>query len=151
MAMNMTGEVQLPASRETVWAMLNEPAVLKSCIPGCESLDKDSDNEFRAIATIKIGPVKARWKGKVRFSNLDPPNSYWISGEGEGGVAGFAKGGAKVSLANKDGGTLLSYNVEAQIGGKLAQLGQRLINSVAKKTADDFFENFATAVRPKVG
>ena len=149
--MNMTGEVQLPASRETVWAMLNEPAVLKSCIPGCESLDKDSDNEFRAIATIKIGPVKARWKGKVRFSNLDPPNSYWISGEGEGGVAGFAKGGAKVSLANKDGGTLLSYNVEAQIGGKLAQLGQRLINSVAKKTADDFFENFATAVRPKVG
>jgi uncharacterized protein len=151
MAMNMTGEVQLPASRETVWAMLNEPAVLKSCIPGCESLDKDSDNEFRAVATIKIGPVKARWKGKVRFSDLDPPNSYCISGEGDGGVAGFAKGGAKVSLANKDGGTLLSYNVEAQIGGKLAQLGQRLINSVAKKTADDFFENFATAVRPKVG
>ena len=151
MAMNMIGEVQLPASRETVWAMLNEPAVLKSCIPGCESLEKDSDSEFRAIATIKIGPVKACWKGKVRFSNLDPPNSYRISGEGEGGVAGFAKGGAKVSLANKDGGTLLSYNVEAQIGGKLAQLGQRLINSVAKKTADDFFENFAAAVRPKVG
>jgi carbon monoxide dehydrogenase subunit G len=151
MAMNMIGEVQLPASRETVWAMLNEPAVLKSCIPGCESLDKDSDNEFRAVATIKIGPVKARWKGKVRFSNLDPPNSYCISGEGDGGVAGFAKGGAKVSLANKDGGTLLSYNVEAQIGGKLAQLGQRLINSVAKKTADDFFGNFAAAVRPKVG
>ena len=150
MAMNMTGEVQLPASRETVWAMLNEPAVLKSCIPGCESLDKDSDNEFRAVATIKIGPVKARWKGKVRFSNLDPPNSYRISGEGDGGVAGFAKGGAEVSLANKDGGTLLSYNVEAQIGGKLAQLEQRLINSVAKKTADDFFENFAAAVRPKV-
>jgi carbon monoxide dehydrogenase subunit G len=131
--------------------MLNEPAVLKSCIPGCESLDKDSDNEFRAVATIKIGPVKARWKGKVRFSNLDPPNSYCISGEGEGGVAGFAKGGAKVSLANKDGGTLLSYNVEAQIGGKLAQLGQRLINSVAKRTAEDFFGNFAAAVRPKVG
>jgi uncharacterized protein len=130
--------------------MLNEPAVLKSCIPGCESLDKDSDNGFRAVATIKIGPVKARWKGKVRFSNLDPPNSYRISGEGDGGVAGFAKGGAKVSLANKDGGTLLSYNVEAQIGGKLAQLGQRLINSVAKKTADDFFGNFAAAVRPKV-
>jgi len=151
MAMNMTGDVQLRGSREAVWAMLNEPAVLKSCIPGCESLDKDSDNEFRAVATIKIGPVKARWKGKVRFSNLDPPNSYRISGEGDGGVAGFAKGGAKVSLANKDGGTLLSYNVEAQIGGKLAQLGQRLINSVAKKTADDFFGNFAAAVRPKVG
>jgi uncharacterized protein len=151
MAMNMTGEVQLSASREAVWAMLNEPAVLKRCIPGCESLDKDSDNEFRAVATIKIGPVKARWKGKVRFSNLDPPNSYRISGEGDGGVAGFAKGGAKVSLANKDGGTLLSYNVEAQIGGKLAQLGQRLINSVAKKTADDFFGNLAAAVRPKIG
>jgi uncharacterized protein len=150
MAMNMIGEVQLPASRETVWAMLNEPAVLKSCIPGCELLDKNSDNEFRAVATIKIGPVKARWKGKVRFSNLDPPNSYRISGEGEGGVAGFAKGGAKVSLADKDGGTLLSYNVEAQIGGKLAQLGQRLINSVAKKTADDFFEKFAAAVTPKM-
>ena len=150
MAMTMTGEVQLPASREAVWAMLNEPAVLKSCIPGCESLDKDSDTEFRAVATIKIGPVKARWKGKVRFSDLDPPNSYRISGEGEGGVAGFAKGGATVSLTDKDGGTLLSYDVEAQIGGKLAQLGQRLINSAAKKTADDFFANFAAAVAPKM-
>jgi carbon monoxide dehydrogenase subunit G len=150
MAMTMIGEVQLPASREAVWAMLNEPAVLKSCIPGCESLDKGSDSEFRAVATIKIGPVKARWKGKVRFSELDPPNRYRISGEGEGGVAGFAKGGAMVSLADKDGGTLLSYNVEAQIGGKLAQLGQRLINSAAKKTADDFFQNFAAAVRPKM-
>ena len=132
MAMTMTGEVQLPASREVVWAMLNEPAVLKSCIPGCESLYKDSDTEFRAVATIKIGPVKARWKGKVRLSELDPPNGYRISGEGEGGVAGFAKGGATLSLADKDGGTLLSYNVEAQIGGKLAQLGQRLINSAAE-------------------
>jgi uncharacterized protein len=150
MAMTMTGEVQLPASREAVWAMLNEPAVLKSCIPGCESLYKDSDTEFRAVATIKIGPVKARWKGKVRFSELDPPNGYRISGEGEGGIAGFAKGGATVSLADKDGGTLLSYNVEAQIGGKLAQLGQRLINGAAKKTADDFFANFATAVAPKM-
>ena len=149
--MAMTGEVQLPASRETVWTKLNEPAVLRSCIPGCEQLDRNSDNEFQAVATIKIGPVKARWKGKVRFSDLDPPNSYRISGEGEGGVAGFAKGGAKVSLSDKDGGTLLSYNVEAQIGGKLAQLGQRLINSAAKKTAGDFFENFAAAVTPKTG
>jgi len=146
MAMTMSGEVQLPASRETVWAKLNDAEVLKSCIPGCEQLDKNSDNEFQAIATIKVGPVKARWKGKVRLADLDPPNSYRISGEGEGGVAGFAKGGAKVSLSDKDGGTLLSYNVEAQIGGKLAQLGQRLINSAAKKTADDFFEKFAAAV-----
>ncbi|MEA2906839.1 MAG: uncharacterized protein QOI12_4226 [Alphaproteobacteria bacterium] len=149
MAMTMTGDVQLPASRDTVWAKLNDAEVLKSCIPGCEKLDKNSDTEFQAIAVIKVGPVKARWKGKVRLLDLDPPNSYRIAGEGEGGVAGFAKGGAKVSLSDKDGGTLLTYNVEAQIGGKLAQLGQRLINSAAKKTADDFFVNFAAAVSPK--
>ena len=107
MAMTMTGEVQLPASRETVWAKLNDPAVLKTCVPGCEQLDKVSESEFQAIATIKVGPVKARWKGKVRFSDLDPPNGYRISGEGEGGVAGFAKGGATVALDEKDGGTLL--------------------------------------------
>ena len=147
MAMTMTGEVQLAANRETVWEKLNDPVVLKSCVPGCEQLDKVSETEFQAVASIKVGPVKARWKGKVRLSDLDPPNGYKISGEGEGGVAGFAKGGATVALADKDGGTLLSYNVEAQIGGKLAQLGQRLINSAAKTTADDFFANFAKAVQ----
>jgi len=105
-----------------------------------------SDTEFQATATVKVGPVKARWKGKVKLSDLDPPNSYRITGEGEGGVAGFAKGNAKVSLADKDGGTALTYDVDAQIGGKLAQLGQRLINSAAKKTADDFFERFRQAV-----
>src|SRR6516164_4202079 len=146
MAMTMNGQVQLAANREVVWAKLNDPEVLKSCIPGSEQFDKISDNEFQAIATVKVGPVKARWKGKVRLSDLDPPNSYRISGEGEGGVAGFAKGGAKVSLTDNDGGTLLTYDVEAQIGGKLAQLGQRLINSAAKKTADDFFVKFAAAV-----
>jgi carbon monoxide dehydrogenase subunit G len=146
MAMTMNGQVQLAAKREVVWAKLNDPEVLKSCIPGSEQLDKISDNEFQAIATVKVGPVKARWKGKVRLTDLDPPNSYRISGEGEGGVAGFAKGGAKVSLSVHDGGTLLTYDVEAQIGGKLAQLGQRLINSAAKKTADDFFVKFAAAV-----
>ena len=151
MAMTMTGEVQLPASREAVWAKLNDPQVLKACIPGCEQLDMTSPTEFQAVATVKVGPVKARWKGKVRLSDLDPPNSYRISGEGEGGVAGFAKGGAKVTLAEQDGGTRLSYDVEAQIGGKLAQLGQRLINSAAKKTADDFFEKFAAEVSPKSG
>src|SRR5213075_3473002 len=108
---------------------------------------KISDSEFQAVATVKVGPVKARWKGKVRLSDLDPPNSYRISGEEDGGVAGFARGGAKVSLADKDGGTLLSYDVEAQIGGKLAQRGQRLINGAAKKLADDFFANFAKAVQ----
>jgi len=149
MAMTMNGEVQLSATRDKVWTMLNDPEVLKVCIPGCEQLDRNADNEFQAVASVKVGPVKARWKGKVRLMDLDPPNSYRIVGEGEGGVAGFAKGNAKVSLADKDGGTLLSYDVEAQIGGKLAQLGQRLINSAAKKTADDFFVNFAAAVAPK--
>jgi len=146
MAMTMTGEVQLPAKREVVWEKLNDPEVLKACIPGCEELDKESDNGFRAVATTKVGPVKARFKGRVQLTDLDPPNGYRISGEGDGGVAGFAKGGATVSLADKDGGTLLTYNVEAQIGGKLAQLGQRLINGAAKKVADDFFRNFAGQV-----
>jgi uncharacterized protein len=146
MAMIMDGQVQLPASREAVWAKLNDPEVLKVCIPGCESLEKLSDVEFQAVAVTKIGPVKARFKGKVRLTDLDPPNNYRISGEGDGGVAGFAKGAANVALAEKDGGTLLAYHVEAQIGGKLAQLGQRLVNGVAKKLADQFFEKFAAAV-----
>ncbi|MFZ2069692.1 MAG: carbon monoxide dehydrogenase subunit G [Xanthobacteraceae bacterium] len=149
MAMTMNGEYQLPAPQQTVWEALNDPAVLKACIPGCESLDKTSDNGFQAVATIKIGPVKAKFKGSVTLSDIDPPNGYKISGQGEGGVAGFAKGGAKVKLAPKDGGTLLTYTVEAQIGGKLAQLGQRLINGAAKKVADDFFGNFAKAVNPQ--
>jgi len=146
MAMTMTGEVQLPAAQDVVWQKLNDPEVLKVCIPGCETLDKLSENEFQAVATNKVGPVKARFKGKVRLTDLDPPNGYRISGEGDGGVAGFAKGGATVSLKPKDGGTLLSYNVEAQIGGKLAQIGQRLINGAAKKLADEFFAKFAKAV-----
>ena len=147
MAMTMTGEVQLPASREVVWEKLNDPAVLKACIPGCEELEKSGDNQFQAVAKMKVGPVSARVKGRVTLSDFDPPTSYKISGEGEGGVAGFAKGGATVALAEKDGGTLLSYNVEAQIGGKLAQLGQRLINGAAKKLADEFFAKFADAVK----
>jgi hypothetical protein len=146
MAMTMTGEVQLAASREVVYAKLNDAEVLKACIPGCEELTKLSDTEMTAVATTKIGPVKARFKGKVHLTDLNPPNGYRISGEGDGGVAGFAKGGATVALAEKDGGTLLTYNVEAQIGGKLAQLGQRLVNGAAKKIADDFFQKFAATV-----
>jgi carbon monoxide dehydrogenase subunit G len=148
MAMTMTGEVQLSASREVVWGKLNDPDVLKACIPGCEELTKNADTEFAAVAVTKIGPVKARFKGKVHLTDLNPPNGYRISGEGDGGVAGFAKGGATVTLTEKDGGTLLTYNVEAQIGGKLAQLGQRLVNGAAKKIADDFFKNFAAQVAP---
>ena len=118
MAMTMTGEVQLPASRETVWAKLNDPETLKVCIPGCQELNMLSETEFEAVAVNKIGPVKAKFKGRVTLSDLDPPNGYKISGQGDGGVAGFAKGGAAVALTEKDGGTLLTYNVEAQIGGK---------------------------------
>ena len=145
MALTMSGEIQINAPRETVYAKLNDTDVLKACVPGCEQLDKISDTEFQAVSVMKVGPVKARWKGKVRLSDLDPPNGYKISGEGEGGVAGFAKGGATVSLSDKDGGTALKYDVEAQIGGKLAQLGQRLIAGAAKKMADEFFAKFAEA------
>lgn len=147
MAMTMNGEVQLAAPRQAVWEKLNDPAVLKACIPGCEELEKTDDGGFQAVAKMKVGPVSARFKGKVMLSDLDPPNGYKISGEGEGGVAGFAKGGAVVGLTDKDGGTLLTYNVEAQIGGKLAQLGQRLINGTAKKLADEFFVKFAEQVQ----
>lgn len=143
MAMTMTGEALLPAPRPDVWAKLNDPDTLKACIPGCEELEKISDTEFRATVKTKIGPVSARFKGRVNLTDLDPPAGYKIVGEGEGGVAGFAKGGAEIKLTEAEGGTLLSYNVEAQIGGKLAQLGQRLVNGAAKKVADEFFANFA--------
>jgi uncharacterized protein len=146
MAMTMTGDFVLPADKATVWAKLNDPDVLKACIPGCQSLEKTSDTEFQAVAKIKVGPVGATFKGRVTLSDIDPPNGYRITGEGEGGVAGFAKGGAVVKLADDPGGTKLTYDVEAQIGGKLAQLGGRLINGVAKKTADEFFAKFANAV-----
>lgn len=147
MAMTMTGEVSLPADRQTVWAKLNDPETLKACIPGCQSLDRTGDNGFSAVAKVKVGPVSATFKGSVELTELDPPNSYRISGQGEGGVAGFAKGGARVKLTDgPEGGTLLGYDVEATIGGKLAQLGSRLIDGVAKKMADQFFANFAKAV-----
>ncbi len=148
MAMTMQGEVVLPAGREKVWAALNDPDVLKACIPGCQELDKVGDTEFRAVAKVSIGPVKATFKGAVALLDLDPPNSYTISGEGQGGVAGFAKGGAKVRLEEAEAGTRLVYDVSAQVGGKIAQLGGRLINGVAKKYADEFFANFAKSLTP---
>ncbi|MCL2714338.1 MAG: carbon monoxide dehydrogenase subunit G [Alphaproteobacteria bacterium] len=147
MAMTMSGEVELEASREAVWVKLNDPAVLKACIAGCEELEKTDDGGFRAVTKVKIGPVSARFRGRVMLSDLDPPNGYRISGEGEGGVAGFARGGATVRLCTRDTGTVLFYNVEAQVGGKLAQVGQRLINGAAKKLADEFFANFARTVQ----
>lgn len=148
MAMTMNGERLLNAPRITVWEKLNDPAVLKACIPGCEELTRTGNNEFYAIAVNKIGPVKARFKGKVTLADIDPPHGYRIIGEGDGGVAGFAKGGATVALAQQDNGTLLTYNVQAEIGGKLAQLGQRLINGAAKKIADEFFEKFSALFPP---
>jgi uncharacterized protein len=148
MAMTMNGEVTLPAERERVWAALNDPEILKSCIPGCEELTKVSDTELVAKARVAVGPVKAPFSGKVTLSDLDPPNGYRISGEGQGGVAGFAKGGATVRLEDVEGGTRMTYDVDAQVGGKLAQLGGRLINGVAKKYADEFFARFSKAVAP---
>jgi uncharacterized protein len=146
MAMTMNGEIQLNAPRDVVWARLNDPEVLKACIPGCEELEVTEDNGFRAVAKVKVGPISARFSGRVALSDLDPPNGYRIAGEGEGGIAGFAKGGASMKLADKDGGTSLAYDVEVQIGGKLAQLGQRLISGTAKKLADQLFTTFAKAV-----
>jgi hypothetical protein len=148
MAMTMQGEVTLPADRDRVWAALNDPEVLKSCIPGVQDLEKVSDTEFRATAKLAVGPVKATFKGVVTLNDLDPPNGYRIAGEGQGGVAGFAKGGAQVRLEEAEGGTKLSYDVDAQVGGKIAQLGGRLINGVAKKYADEFFANFAKFLAP---
>ncbi len=147
MAFTMDGAVLLPADPATVWARLNDPETLRACIPGCETLDKISDTEFRAVAKIKLGPVKASFKGRVTLEDLDPPHGYTIRGEGEGGVAGFAKGGARVRLSpTADGGTELAYAVEAHLGGKIAQLGGRLIGGVAKKLADEFFANFVRTV-----
>lgn len=142
MALEMSGEYELPVEREIVWKALNDEEVLKKCIPGCESLEKLSDTEFQATVKLSIGPVSARFKGKVTLEDLDPPNGYKIVGEGQGGVAGFAKGNAAVALTPSDAGTKLVYNAQAQTGGKIAQLGQRLIAGSAKKTADRFFANF---------
>ena len=144
--MEIKGEYKIAAPREKVFAALNDQAVLQACIPGCESLEKLSDTEMTAKVRLRIGPVSASFTGKVTLSDIDPPNGYKISGQGDGGVAGFATGGATVKLEPKDGGTLLIYTVEAQIGGKLAQLGQRLVNGAAKKLADDFFQKFAATV-----
>lgn len=144
--MDMSGEYVIPADRQTVWEALNNPEVLRECIPGCQSLEMTSDNEMAATVTTKIGPVKATFKGEVRLENINPPVSYSIVGEGKGGIAGFAKGGADVHLEEVDGGTKLIYNAKAQVGGKLAQLGSRLIDSTSKKLADQFFSNFSEKV-----
>jgi len=144
--MDMTGERRIPAPRQKVWDALNDPEVLRLCIPGCESLEKTSDTDLKATAAVKIGPIATRFTGKVQLTDLDPPNSYRISGEGQGGVAGFAKGGANVRLSDDGAGTLLQYDVKAQVGGKIAQLGARLIDATSKQMADLFFDRFTTEV-----
>jgi carbon monoxide dehydrogenase subunit G len=145
--MQMKDSQTILASREVVWAALNNPEILKQCIPGCQTLDMTSPTEMTAKVTIKVGPVKANFGGKVTLSDLDPPKGYRITGEGSGGVAGFAKGGAAIQLeAIGDSETVLHYEVDSQIGGKLAQLGGRLIDSTAKKLANDFFSKFVAIV-----
>lgn len=145
--MELTGEHRINAPRATVWAGLNDPETLKQSIDAVDEINKISDTEFEAVAVVKVGPVKAKFKGKITLSDLDPPNGYTITGEGQGGAAGFAKGGAKVKLEEVETGvTLLKYAVTAQIGGKMAQIGSRLVDGAARKYADEFFAAFGAAV-----
>lgn len=144
--MDMSGEQRIGASVEKVWEALNDVEVLKASIPGCQSLEKISDTEMSATVTLKIGPVKAKFNGEVELTNLNPPHSYTIVGEGKGGIAGFAKGGADVTLTEDGDGTILTYTAKADVGGKIAQLGSRLIDSTSKKLAGQFFEKFGEIV-----
>lgn len=146
--MDMSGSQRIEASREKIYAALNDVDVLKQCIPGCESIEKVSDNEMTAKVTLRVGPVKASFAGKVTLSDFDPPNGYTIAGEGAGGVAGFAKGRAAVKLEAAGSATILHYSVKADVGGKLAQLGGRLIDATATKLAGEFFEKFGSIVGP---
>lgn len=146
--MEMSGEYRISASRETVWQALNDPDVLRACIPGCQELERTSDTGFAATVKAKVGPVSATFKGEVELEDIDPPAGYRIQGEGKGGVAGFAKGGANVRLAEDGGETVLTYDADAKVGGKLAQIGSRLIAGTARKMADQFFGTFAEHVAP---
>ena len=141
--MKMNGEIRIPTDRETVWRALNDPEVLKDCLPGCQEIEKTSETEMTATLVIKVGPVKATFTGGVTLSDLDPPNGYTISGQGQGGAAGFASGEAKVRLVADGGETVVQYDVDAKVGGKLAQIGSRLIDSTAKKLSKQFFDSLA--------
>jgi carbon monoxide dehydrogenase subunit G len=144
--MEMTGEQRIAASRQRVWEALNDPEVLRACIPGCQSLEREGENGFIAVAEVKIGPIGARFKGNVTLNDLDPPNGYTIEGSGNGGVAGNAKGAAKVRLSDDGDGTLVSYEVDAQVGGRMAQLGGPIIDATAKQLAGKFFSRFGEVV-----
>ena len=149
--MDMTGEERIAAPRDAVWAALNDPEILKQCIPGCQSLEKVSPTELTATVKLKIGPVSASFNGEVKLSNINAPESYTISGEGKGGIAGFAKGGADVVLKEDGDETILQYEAKAQVGGKIAQLGSRLVDSSAKKLAQQFFSDFTAAINGQSG
>ncbi|MCU0838944.1 MAG: carbon monoxide dehydrogenase subunit G [Rhodospirillales bacterium] len=146
--MQMSAQQTIDAPRDVVWQALNDPAILKQCVPGCEVLERISDDEMIAEVVAKVGPVKARFKGKIIFSDVDPPNGYRISGEGQGGAAGFAKGGATVVIDADGERTILKYDVDASVGGKLAQIGSRLIDATGRKFASDFFARFSAVVAP---
>jgi carbon monoxide dehydrogenase subunit G len=143
MSMEMTGEYRIPAPQQRVWDALNDPAVLKACIAGCQQLDKISDTEFKAIVATKVGPISATFRGAVNLSELDAPNGYTLTGQGQGGAAGFARMSARVALKPEADDTVLTYAANAEIGGKLASVGSRLVQSVARKNADDVFSAFA--------
>lgn len=140
--MEMSGEQLIPASQADTWKALNDPEMLKACIPGCETIDRVSESEYAIGMTARIGPVAAKFRGKLMISDLNPPNSYSIAFDGQGGAAGFGKGGAKVQLSPEGEGTRLLYQVKANVGGKLAQIGSRLIDAAAGKLANDFFNAF---------
>ena len=147
--MEMKGEQLITAPQQTVWNGLNDPEVLKACVPGCESITPTGDNEYQVLMVARVGPVSAKFKGKLTLSDIKPPQSYAIAFEGQGGPAGFAKGGAKVALSTEGMTTRLAYDVKASVGGKLAQIGSRLIDGVARKMADDFFVKFNKRVAPQ--
>ncbi|HEX4885569.1 MAG TPA: carbon monoxide dehydrogenase subunit G [Casimicrobiaceae bacterium] len=148
--MEITQTRVVPAAPDRVWAALNDPDVLKACVPGCEAFERTGENGYRATVAAKIGPVAARFHGKLELADVTPPTGYTLKFEGQGGAAGFANGSARVSLAPAEaGGTALTYAVKAQVGGKLAQIGNRLVDGAAAKLADDFFARFSEAVAPK--
>ena len=151
--MEMTNTRMVPAPVETVWAALNDPPTLKECIPGCDAIDPDGENAYRIALAARVGPVAAKFSGRMQLADIDPPHGYTLSFDGQGGAAGFAKGEAKVSLVPAENGaaTALSYTVKAQVGGKIAQIGSRLVDGAAQKLADDFFARFCDAVAAKSG
>lgn len=144
----MQGQFQIGASRQAVWEALNDPAILQQCIPGCQSIEQVDEQKMRAVVVASIGPVKAKFNANLSLENLNPPESYTLAGDSKAGAAGFGRGSADVTLSEHDGGTRLAYTASFSVGGKLAQIGSRLVEGATRKIADDFFSNFAAALAP---